>query len=252
MSETARCRRCDHVFEFERALPPGASALAWSREHPAPILCRDCLEEVTALQSEPFESEAQEQTEWKARNIPRRYRCLTFADFVATTPSQQEALEACRDHADEGVYLEGRAGVGKTLLVACAIKYGLDGSLFVSITELLDDIRLGFSGGGHDLFARAKRAPRLVIDDLGAEQITDFARERIYVLLNERYNACLPLMVTTNCKPRLLAERIGEGVASRIAGLCARRIEVVGEDMRFRQPASEHRTPPCASIVGDR
>ena len=74
--------------------------------------------------------------------------------------------------------------------------------------------------------------------------MTDWVRDRLYTLLNRRWNECRPLIVTTNCAAALLAQRTGEGATSRLAGICARRIEVTGPDLRRRKAASAQ---PCGS-----
>lgn len=170
--------------------------------------------------------------EREARGIPPRYAAADFASFSVCTDTQAAALKAMRDHAAEGVMLIGKAGTGKTHLACAAIIAGPDGSLFANTTALLDDVRRGYDGGGQRLFERALDAPLLALDDLGSEAVTDWVRDRLYVLINHRWDHCLPLLVTTNVQAADLAERIGQGVASRIAGCCKRRIEVVGPDGR--------------------
>ena len=97
---------------------------------------------------------------------------------------------------------------------------------------LLDDLRRGYNGEGQGLFVRALAAPLLALDDLGSEAVTDWVRDRLYTLINHRWDHCMPLIVTTNVAPADLAERVGQGVASRIAGCCAQRISVKGPDGR--------------------
>ena len=145
------------------------------------------------------------------------------------------ALELLRDRAGEGVMLIGDAGCGKTHLACAAISVGPPGSLFANTTTLLDDVRRGFGGEGQGLFARALSAPLLALDDLGSEAVTDWVRDRLYALINHRWDHCLPLLVTTNVLAADLAERIGQGVTSRIAGCCAHRIRVQGPDGRRRR-----------------
>lgn len=137
-----------------------------------------------------------------------------------------------RDHADEGVMLTGGAGCGKTHLACAAVLDGPSGSLFVNVSEMLDDIRRGYDGHGDGLYTMALSAPRLVLDDMGSEAVTDWVRDRLYTLINHRWDRCRPLIVTTNVPAGQLAERIGQGVASRLAGCCAHRIIVKGPDSR--------------------
>lgn len=56
----------------------------------------------------------------------------------------------------------------------------------------------------------------VVLDDLGREKVSDWASERLYVLVNERYNRRLPTIVTTNYPPSELAERGYEAIVSRL------------------------------------
>lgn len=56
----------------------------------------------------------------------------------------------------------------------------------------------------------------LVLDDLGREKVTDWASERLYVLVNERYNRRRPTIVTTNYSPDELASRGYDALISRL------------------------------------
>jgi DNA replication protein DnaC len=59
----------------------------------------------------------------------------------------------------------------------------------------------------------------VLLDDLGAENLTNWTRERIYSLVNHREQARLLTLVTTNCDPRELANRVGGPTASRLRRL---------------------------------
>jgi len=221
MIATATCQVCGTQFEYD------SRASDTSFRIPAPTICHSC----DVAEREAAERRRRQEA-LADRNVPARYASATFDTYVPQTPSQQRALEVMRDSAAEGVYLVGRAGVGKTHLAACAVLDGPRDSLFVATTELLEDIRAGLHGNGRGLYERAKRAPLLVLDDLGSEAVTDWVRDRIYSLLNTRWNAVRPLIVTTNVTAKDIAERIGDGAASRLAGLCRHRIEVQGPDAR--------------------
>lgn len=220
MTAVASCTRCGADIPYE---PHDEGLLVGLR----PTVCRECAERDERLLMEQVAAAEQE-----SRNIPPRYRGATFAGFRATTPSQLLALEAMRDHASEGVLLMGPAGCGKTHLACAAIAAGESGSLFANTAELLDDVRRGYDGDGRGLYERALDAPLLALDDIGAEAVTDWVRDRLYVLINHRWDHCLPLVVTTNVPAAELASRIGQGVASRLAGCCAHRIVVKGPDGR--------------------
>lgn len=95
-------------------------------------------------------------------------------------------------------------GNGKTHLAAAianAITNQGEPVLFIVVPDLLDHLRATFnpaSGIRYDkLFDEIKTAPLLVLDDLGTESATGWAREKLYQLFNYRYNARLPTVITT-------------------------------------------------------
>jgi DNA replication protein DnaC len=74
----------------------------------------------------------------------------------------------------------------------------------------------------------------LYIDDLGAEKNTEFVEETLYYLINFRYENHLPTFFTSNLSIKELAERSGDRLASRIAGMCDV-IELKGKDKRIKE-----------------
>jgi DNA replication protein DnaC len=95
-------------------------------------------------------------------------------------------------------------GNGKTHLaagIANALSKQGEPVLFIVVPDLLDHLRATFnpaSGQRYDkLFDEIKTAALLVLDDLGTESATPWAREKLYQLFNYRYNARLPTVITT-------------------------------------------------------
>jgi DNA replication protein DnaC len=120
----------------------------------------------------------------------------------------RRALETAVDFADDPtdwlVFNSMGYGNGKTHLAAAIANYVTnqgDPVLFVVVPDLLDHLRATFnpaSGARLDKrFDEVKTAPLLVLDDLGTESATAWAREKLYQLFNYRYNARLATVITT-------------------------------------------------------
>ena len=184
-------------------MPPG---------HPdfgRPLPCRCKLEEISETRLEDLRS---------ASNLGLLSR-MTFENFRVdgVRPREEqtlrEAYRRAREFAErpEGwLILLGDYGCGKTHLAAAIANYCLERghpSLFVIVPDLLDHLRATYSPGSSvsydERFETVLMSPLLILDDLGTQQTTPWAQEKLYQLFNQRYNARLPTVVTSN---RLLEE----------------------------------------------
>jgi DNA replication protein DnaC len=114
---------------------------------------------------------------------------------------------------------QGVNGCGKTHLAAAIANYRrAQGKpvLFVVVPDLLDHLRSTFSPDSkisYDEFSeKLKETPLLILDDFGEQSATPWAQEKLYQLINYRYNARLPMVVTT-C---LSLEEIEPRISSRM------------------------------------
>lgn len=94
---------------------------------------------------------------------------------------------------------------GKTHLAAAIGNYRRSGGFQVSfwvVSELLDHLRATFSPSStityDHLFEEVKTAPLLILDDFGGQSTTPWAQEKLFQILNFRYNAMLPTVITTS------------------------------------------------------
>ncbi|HEX9639814.1 MAG TPA: ATP-binding protein, partial [Candidatus Krumholzibacteria bacterium] len=163
---------------------------------------------------------------------------LTFADLSplgrSPNPSHQEhfsrAVAAARSFAEqpEGwLVLTGPNGCGKTHLASAiagrCIEAGTP-ALFMVVPDLLDHLRSAYQPGSDvgydDLFELVRTAPVLVLDDLGVQSSTPWAQEKLFQLVNHRYNAQLPTVFTTNLDPTefdaRIQSRLTDGTLSRV------------------------------------
>jgi DNA replication protein DnaC len=123
------------------------------------------------------------------------------------TRSIKKAFEAARKFAEKPkgwLVLSGAHGSGKSHLAAAIANYAQDMGripLFVMVPDLLDHLRATFnptSPVSYDQrFEEIRDSELLILDDLGTQSATPWAREKLYQLFTHRYNAQLPTVITT-------------------------------------------------------
>jgi DNA replication protein DnaC len=140
--------------------------------------------------------------------------------------------------AGRGLYFCGGVGTGKTHLAVAVmnelIRKKRVPSLFVTVPELLDNLRETYNKPGRNLdewMDAVQNADFLVLDDLGSERATEWVRERIFVIVNHRYREALPTVFTSNIGLKDLAAQLGERTASRVIAMCEG-IQIEGDDYR--------------------
>ena len=137
----------------------------------------------------------------------------------------QKVYQITREFAENPhgwLVITGTFGCGKTHLAAAIANHLANKRrlpLFVVVPDLLDHLRATFnpqSTISYDkLFEQVRRASLLVLDDLGTESATSWAREKMYQILNYRYNARLPTVITTAQKIDDLDPRIRARILDR-------------------------------------
>ena len=172
----------------------------------------DLVDMVTILAPDYRLSGAREQSELNDLGLYREMRFESF-DLRRGELSQEEAqnlqkaLELARAyaaHPNGWLVLNGDYGCGKTHLAAAIANARLehgDTVIFITVPDLLDHLRATYnpqSSVSYDKrFEEVRRAPFLVLDDLGVESATAWAREKLYQLINYRYLTRLPTVITT-------------------------------------------------------
>ena len=136
-----------------------------------------------------------------------------------------------------GYWFVGAVGTGKTwLAVATLKKYILKGGkgLFITVPDLLEEIRRGYNDRYQgDYLHKVCGVDLLVLDDLGVEKQTEWVIEKLYQIINHRYNEMKPTLVTSNLSVESVEDLLGQRLVSRLLGLC----EVVllkGGDRRLK------------------
>jgi DNA replication protein DnaC len=141
---------------------------------------------------------------------------MTFESFIpegqGRTEKQRTSLRIAYEKAvsfarkPQGwLLLRGSYGSGKTHLAAAIANECLSRGqpvLFVNVPDLLDHLRATYGPNSEvsfdERFEQVRDAPVLILDDLGTQNATPWAQEKLYQILNYRYNAQLPTVITTN------------------------------------------------------
>ena len=140
---------------------------------------------------------------------------FTFKTFVFDDPkisgkrklSLENAYQTCRRYAEqpEGwLILMGTHGAGKTHLAAAIANDCIAQGkvvLFIVVPDLLDHLRAAYAPRSQvaydERFNQVRNVPLLILDNLGSQASTPWAEEKLFQLINHRYNAGLPTVITT-------------------------------------------------------
>lgn len=168
------------------------------------------------------------------------FRDKTFENFDRNVPGVARAFSRAMEFARNPrgwLILYGDYGCGKTHLAAAIANEVLKMNtevLFTVVPDLLDHLRSTF--GPHsevaydERFDQVRGAKLLILDDLGTENATPWAREKLYQIINHRYNYALPTVITSNREPKDIDPRILSRMEDM--ALCPERIMLDAGDYR--------------------
>ena len=148
------------------------------------------------------------------------YGFHNFKTFFALYETEEnESLQSARDRAqrfadspDGWLLILGEHGCGKTHLAAAVAAHARCDVFFAVVPDLLDRLRASFdrdadsaahddpgiAGKGYDeLFEDVRNAGMLILDDLDAHTVSDWAQEKLFQIANYRASARLPTVITS-------------------------------------------------------
>ena len=196
--------------------------------------------------------------------VPPRYRNCTLTNFTVEDRQLRAAWEKASSFtagyphtgvsAGLGMLFTGQNGVGKTHLAVAVLRELAEvkkaRGQFWDFHELMREIRSSYNPDVRmtetEVLDPIIKTDILVLDDLGAWKMTDWMNDTLFYILNSRYLARRPTLITTNfqdvsgreaasanhmVRREYLVDRIGLRLRSRLAEMCLP-VQLEGEDFR--------------------
>ena len=170
-----------------------------------------------ACQTEDYDRREQERKHREFLDIVAKNRSIglpdsslrkhTFENDLGYNPKQIRMAKRYVQHWEEmqknstGLLLWGDVGTGKSFIAGCIANALLDKGVPVIMTNfarLLNKLTDMYAGDRNAYIDSFKRYPLMIIDDLGVERNSEFAREQVFSVIDSRYRSELPMIVTTN------------------------------------------------------
>lgn len=186
-------------------------------------------------------------------NLGKRQLNSTFENYKITNKNKK-AYENAKKYAnklingetDKGLFITGTYGVGKTYLASCIANETIKNKntvVFGTLIQLLDYIKDTYKDSDmsdKEYLNLYSSVDLLIIDDLGKEKPTEWVLEKLFLIVNNRYNNYLPIVITTNYNRNQLRERLCvnknysmvDSIISRLYEMCGG-IEIKDEDHRM-------------------
>lgn len=170
-----------------------------------------------ACQTEDYDRREQERKHREFLDLVAKNRSIglpdpglrkhTFENDLGYNPKQIRMAKRYVQHWEEmqknstGLLLWGDVGTGKSFIAGCIANALLDKGVPVIMTNfarLLNKLTDMYAGDRNAYIDSFKRYPLMIIDDLGVERNSEFAREQVFSVIDSRYRSELPMIVTTN------------------------------------------------------
>ena len=209
-----------------------------------PVMCQ--------CQSEEYHREEERQRQLERQSVinklkrasllGEKYKDVTFSNCIKTSIEFEKIYNRCKKYCEVskevlnrgiGIYLFGNKGTGKSHITACMANELMNNYhtvLYTNFSEISKYIRETFnktSETEYDFLERLSNIDFLFIDDFGTEIVTKnnqdiWLQEKVFEVINKRYNNNKPIIFTSNYSLRQLYEErgIADKTIDRINEMC--------------------------------
>ena len=177
---------------------------------PVPCQCRKAADEAKQLEEQRQKDFESMQSLKKGSLIDSKFKDCTFAT-CKVVPDNKRQVKLCKSYADrfeemmeknQGLLLYGNVGTGKSYLSACIANNIMERLHSVCATSMVKIMDLARDFKEKDtltnLEAKMMKADLLILDDLGTESESSYAKEIVYRVIDGRYRIKKPMVITTN------------------------------------------------------
>jgi DNA replication protein DnaC len=262
MSSSPSAQRLVAVPDAEESNSSQPRTLSAAAE---PVVCSFCfgtgLEVVLGKGARRCQCRTQDRQRrlFEAARIPRRYQECSLSNFTPAKNNGSHLRAFAFAHrlvsgypaVDRGLLFTGPVGTGKTHLSAAILRGLIEKGvpcLFYEFGALLKELQASYNPVSQTseakVLAPVYEAEVLVLDELGAMRLTDWALDIMTQVIGRRYNDKKLTIFTTNYPDvrrgqaeETLEDRIGARLRSRLYEMC-QTVVVDGEDYR-RRPESD-------------
>jgi DNA replication protein DnaC len=209
--------------------------------HPAGLVCDKCLQEEDKKRKiEEFNKKIE--ATFIRRGLSPINKKMTFDTFKVNDNNKKiyDYIFEYKDKIENNIFLTGKCGNGKTHLASALAIYLFEKEKyfqFVVTPELLMQIRNTFKRDSEiselDIIEKYTDTDFLILDDFGAEKVSEWTLETIFLLLDTRIRNMKPFFITSNLTISEIGKIFNDRIASRIAGECEI-LELEDEDNRIK------------------
>ena len=163
--------------------------------------------------------------------IPERFKDRTLDSYIAKTSGQQTALAFCKEYANNfdevlktgrSAIFCGRVGTGKTHLaigIALSIMQQQRSPVFVTVQRLIRRVKDSWHTKEEtesEVIEAFASPDLLILDEIGVQFGSEFEKQILFDVLNERYEKLKPSILLSNIPKEQLGEYLGERFADRL------------------------------------
>lgn len=174
-------------------------------------------------------------------DIPENIKIARMKDIYTDDKARYDVIKYLKkfinDPTTKGLYLHGNFGCGKTFLITAAFNELARKNIKSAIIfwpSFLKKLKSSFDSDFSEIFEKVKKIPVLLIDDIGAENMTPWARDEILCpILQYRMEESLSTFFTSNLNINELEVHLSlskEGVDTVKAKRIISRIEQLTTD----------------------